>query len=1065
MQLQHWTSGIVAAWALSCAGCGGTGEIAADGRTRSDVAAVDVAARSDVGRGELVAADALPPACLRDEVVYYVMPDRFSNGSKRNDRGDYAVVDGVDPAAPTEIAKHGFDPTRATFYHGGDIAGLRRKLDYIRGLGASAIWTTPLLRSLTMARDGSQAGYHGYWPIGFDEVDPHLGTAADVGAYVDAAHRKGIKVFFDILINHTADVIDYVECSSPAGCPFRTAPPYTPLVPPGLEAIKTPAWLNDTANYNNLGTLTFSPESMVIGDLGGLDDFKTSDEGVASGIIDIYRGWLAKYDIDGFRLDAARHVDDAFLRRFWTETNSAAKPNGQKDFFAFGEVHDGSSERLAHFTAGVGLPSVQDFHFFYTARDVFSRGRPTDYLRGLFDDDDSYVSTQSHAGYLVTHLSTHDDGRFGAFLVQDNPAASDAELLARDTLAHALLLTARGIPAVYYGDEQGFTGIDKNGYTSFEAARQDMFPSAVPAYGTPGGGVPGDHTYNKQIGAASTPATDNFDERHPLYRSVHALSALRDSIVELRRGYQIHRYSDGAEGGGLFAFSRILPGRNREVLVIFNTSASEQKSATIRTLHPSTPFRARYAVPRTFGGGSIASDADGRLAVTLPPLGFQVLEAAQPLPRRRKAPGIVIGSPESQIGLGRFWVTASLSEPTCAKVRFFAKEPGATAFRDLGADENPPYRVPYDGTALPLRSIVSFRAVVTDCWGNERASAEVPIVTENRLHDVTVHYQNGHGRTSFFSLLADGRIGLPAAVVPSGNTFRWPDGADRVTLFFETPSSDGRTYAFDRPIVVRREDVGNFGRLSPDGIDADLYLDNAGQVAGAPHDVAELPPTMGADPSQADPIGVPIFLRGDMNGWTTSDALAYVGGGTFMGTTTLASSGQAYGFKIADAAWSVEFGAPFELPGGVTPRGSNLRVDIPAGQEGAYRVHFFSFAVPGQSVRTQFYRFEKLAATGPCDVTFSVRAVPELAADQHVYVAGNAAALGPWAPGAQNELTLVDGGGAYTGAIRLDQGTNVAFKFIIVQNGAVTWESHGNADRTLSIPAAPTASYDATWDL
>jgi hypothetical protein len=102
-------------------------------------------------------------------------------------------------------------------------------------------------------------------------------------------------------------------------------------------------------------------------------------------------------------------------------------------------------------------------------------------------------------------------------------------------------------------------------------------------------------------------------------------------------------------------------------------------------------------------------------------------------------------------------------------------------------------------------------------------------------------------------------------------------------------------------------------------------------------------------------------------------------------------------------------------------------------------------------------------------VTFSVRAVPELAADQRVYVAGNAAALGPWAPGAKNELTLVDGGGAYsgvyTGAIQLDQGTNVAFKFIIVQNGAVMWESHGNADRTLSIPAAPTASYDATWDL
>src|SRR5687768_2864860 len=155
-----------------------------------------------------------------DEIVYFVLPDRFENGDPANDRG------GLDGDRLTT----GFDPTHKGFYHGGDLQGLIAKLDYIQGLGATAIWLGPIYKNKAVQGGPGEetAGYHGYWITDFTRVDPHFGTDADLKAFVAAVHGRGMKVYLDIITNHTADVIQYRECQG-SPCTYRSRAdfPYT----------------------------------------------------------------------------------------------------------------------------------------------------------------------------------------------------------------------------------------------------------------------------------------------------------------------------------------------------------------------------------------------------------------------------------------------------------------------------------------------------------------------------------------------------------------------------------------------------------------------------------------------------------------------------------------------------------------------------------------------------------------------------------------------------------------------------------------------------------------------
>ena len=178
---------------------------------------------------------ALPPIEERapeDEIIYFVLPDRFENAEASNDRG------GIEGGR----LDHGFDPTHKGFYQGGDLKGLTKRLDYIQGLGATAIWLTPIFKNKPVQgpNGNESSGYHGYWITDFLDVDPHLGTREDFKNLVEAAHARGMKVYMDIIANHTADVIKYAECHGPEApamyresftCPFRSEGdyPYTSL--------------------------------------------------------------------------------------------------------------------------------------------------------------------------------------------------------------------------------------------------------------------------------------------------------------------------------------------------------------------------------------------------------------------------------------------------------------------------------------------------------------------------------------------------------------------------------------------------------------------------------------------------------------------------------------------------------------------------------------------------------------------------------------------------------------------------------------------------------------------
>jgi neopullulanase len=571
---------------------------------------------------------ARPP---QDEVVYFVLPDRFANGDPKNDRG----------GLKGDRLKTGFDPAAKGFYHGGDLKGLTQHLDYIQGLGATAVWFAPVFRNKPVQgpKGDESAGYHGYWITDFTSVDPHFGTNAEFKAFVDAAHARGMKVYMDIVVNHTADVIQYREGgdylyrgkgdypfsrrggakgaainsgfgddsdSSATNWLHMTDPSfaYTPYVPKGEEHAKTPAWLNDPIWYHNRGNSNWQGESAQYGDFSGLDDLATENPRVVQGFIEIYSSWIDRFGIDGFRIDTAKHVNPEFWRAFVPAMLAKAKANGIPNFHIFGEVASSEFEPAlqAEWTRNAGLPATLDFAFAFSAVTAASGSSGTQQLARLIQDDVLYEGGAATALIQPTFLGNHDAGRVGMFLSQFNPKADAEELLARDMLAHAMMLTMRGVPVIYSGDEQGFVG-----HGGDQLSRQDMFASKVAVYND-----------QSLLGSTRTTAADNFNPQHPLYKLIAELSAVRRSTPALTSGKSVVRlFSDNP---GLFVLSRFDPVTGREVVIAFNT-ANEPRSAHVPVAARSLSFAPLV------GQCSLAADAPGSFTVTLAPLGFAVCAA------------------------------------------------------------------------------------------------------------------------------------------------------------------------------------------------------------------------------------------------------------------------------------------------------------------------------------------------------------------------------------------------------------------------------------------------------
>jgi neopullulanase len=563
-----------------------------------------------------------------DEVIYFLLPDRFENGDAANDRG------GLKGGRLTT----GFDPTAKGFFHGGDLKGVVKRLDYIQGLGATAVWVAPVFQNKAVqgAPGHESAGYHGYWITDFTKVDSHLGTNKDFKALVDAVHARGMKFYMDIVVNHTADVIQLEGCKSGVECPYRSIADYpyqrrggvdgTPInpgfdgtnfealkdpnyaytvsIPPAERNVKVPAWLNDPIYYHNRGNSTFRGESSLTGDFFGLDDVYTEHPRVIQGMIEIYGKWIDDFGVDGFRIDTAQHVDPEFWQKFVPAMLARAKARGIPNFHIFGEVSTSEMDpaHTAVNTRVDKLPNILDFAFGRAVIDTVAGQAGTDELAKLFRADPLYEGGADAARRNPTFLGNHDAGRFPALLKIFGFKGDDAELFKRDMLGHAMLLTLRGVPTIYSGDEQGFVG--KGGD---QDARQDMFASKVATYNE-----------DKLLGTASTTARENFAADHPMYREIAKLAQLRTSHAALTRGRQVVRYAQ--DKPGLFAVSRFDPSTGREMLLLFNTSASP--------VEQNVAVEVRSAQWDTLAGNcSATASAPGSVRVSVAALGYAVCNA------------------------------------------------------------------------------------------------------------------------------------------------------------------------------------------------------------------------------------------------------------------------------------------------------------------------------------------------------------------------------------------------------------------------------------------------------
>ncbi|MFD4744348.1 pullulanase-type alpha-1,6-glucosidase [Streptomyces rubiginosohelvolus] len=677
---------------------------------------------------------------LTREQFYFVLPDRFANGDASNDRGGLTG----------SRLDHGYDPTDKGFYQGGDLKGLTQKLDYIKGLGTTAIWMAPIFKNRPVQGTGkdASAGYHGYWITDFTQVDPHFGTNADLEKLIDKAHAKGMKVFFDVITNHTADTVDYAEKAygyKPKGAfpyldrtgrPFddregvkkvdRDSFPYTPVQAPGTGK-KVPSWLNDPTMYHNRGDSTWAGESNEYGDFSGLDDLWTERPEVVKGMEKIYEKWVRDFDIDGFRIDTVKHVDLDFWTQWATALDDYAAKRGRDDFFMFGEVYSADTEVTSPYVTRGRLDSTLDFPFQDAARQFASQGAPADKLASVYGNDFRYTTDKANAYEQVTFLGNHDMGRIGTFLKQDNPKADDAELLKRARLANELMFLGRGNPVIYYGDEQGFTGAggDKD-------SRQTLFASKT-----------ADYLDDDQLGTDRTHASDAYDTKHPVYRSIAALSKLAKDHPALRDGTQIERLADGS----VYATSRIDAERPNEYLVASNNGTGPKK-VQLATESADMNFRTLYG-----GSGTVRSGKDKKVTVTVPALSSLVLKADRTVGAPAAKPAVSLKAPAAG-ATGTVEITADVDGGQLNRV-VFAAQVGNGKWQTLGTADHAPYKVTQhlDETVkagTPLR----YKAVVVDRTG--RTSSALASTTAGQAPPpgkpvaverdrAVVHYQRPDG--------------------------------------------------------------------------------------------------------------------------------------------------------------------------------------------------------------------------------------------------------------------------------------------------------------------------------
>lgn len=417
-----------------------------------------------------------------DDVIYLIMPDRFANGDPTNDNPG--------------ISRGLFDRNKPKHYHGGDLQGVIDRLPYLKDLGVTALWINPIydnVNHLNLKENGPGkpvTDYHGYGATDFYAVEEHFGTLGAYRQLVDKAHAQGIKVILDMVANHTG--------------------PYHPW----LDDPPTPTWYHGTsANHTKETWQTWTlmdphaPASLRASTLDGwfadiLPDLNQDDPETARYLIQNTLWWIAVGGLDGIRQDTLPYVP----RTFWRDWMKAIKRQ-YPQFTVVGEMFDGDPALVSFFQGGKtrydgvdsGVDSLFDFPLYYAVRNVFAGGKPMKDLASSLGHDWLYP----HPNALVTFLGLHDVQRF-----MNERGATPGGL----KLAFTFLLTTRGIPMIYYGDELAMRGGE-------DPDNRRDFP----------GGWPNDPR------DAFTPQGRTAEERD-VFDHIRKVANLRSALPDLRRG-------------------------------------------------------------------------------------------------------------------------------------------------------------------------------------------------------------------------------------------------------------------------------------------------------------------------------------------------------------------------------------------------------------------------------------------------------------------------------------------------------------------------------------------------
>ena len=591
---------------------------------------------------------------LSQDLIYFVMPDRYKDGDKKNnDNG-------------------GFNTSLTAFWHGGDLKGLTGTcepgddgLARIKSLGFTAVWLTPVV--IQQEAIGSGSGYHGYWGVDFLNVDPHLGTNADMLEFSKCAKKLGLKIILDVVTNHTGDVIKY-----------RGTEPYLPAE---SKKLKNPAWLNDINNYHNVGDMGSCwgvGNCTKLGDFYGLDDLATEKPVVYKGWADVYGQWISKYGISAFRVDTARHVDDKFFKNWSPLIQATAKKSNIKDFTIFGEVFDYSTFNLMTYVRQNKIQTILDFPFQAKATEYASGYSNAAALTALFENDDYYTSAQSSAINLITFLGNHDVGRVG-YTIANKRVQPAGQLLPRTNLANALMYFSRGIPVVYYGDEVGMTG-SNSGKDQF--ARQDMFPTDIELWKN-----------ETRVGGSPIGNGDAFSvtSQSPVANYLIKLAEIRKNNPALANGPMLERYSKYA----LYVISKKDVVDNKEYLVAFNNSDTDEVVEV-------TTATSTGGWSQILGTTEVVTN-QSKVTFTVPALSTIVLKANSPIDQFATSFTKLSTSMDDLTGF--YKVKAGISSKDFLSVEFFARNAGSTKWISQGVDTGAPYSIFLDPIDFPKKKI------------------------------------------------------------------------------------------------------------------------------------------------------------------------------------------------------------------------------------------------------------------------------------------------------------------------------------------------------------------------